>query len=666
MALDLETLAVGLVVDTDEFQKGLGDADKVAQGWANKLGGAGNLAFAGLAAGATAAVAGVAVIGSAALDVSSQVDSAAANMAASLGIPIVEAERFAEIARNVYGNNFAESVTDAADVVTIAAQRMGGASEAAIESAATNALRLRDVFGTDVNESLSAAQTLMETFGVTSDEAFNMIAAGFQKGLDRSGDLLDSINEYAPQYANAEVPMEGFFNLMESGAAGGVLGVDKANDAFKEFVVRIQDGSDTTRNSLESLGINADELFANLADGTTTVGDAFTSVTGKLADTEDQAVQMQAGVGLLGTQFEDLGADAATALSLTGDSFTNVEGTIESLDAKYATFGSAVEGIWRRLVVSISPFTDKLLDLVNDAMPKVMDAFDAFDAAVGPTMEGIGSTIETVVNFINGIWERFSSSVDTNAVGPLRYWQEWADANLPRLQQLFQTILGAIQTFWDNHGATIMHIVDNTFNTVWTVIDTVMRTIGDLITLALQVLTGDWEGAWGTMQGIVGRIWEAIQTVIGNQLDSLRTAITSIDWAELGRNIMQGVADGISNGAQNIVNAAEDAAQRALEAAKSWLGIGSPSKVAADDIGEPFAQGVGIGAMRGLRDLAGKIDTGLAAVMGDLAMPQPVMAGAGGRAPITINITLQGSATYEDGRKVGKGVLDELRSRGLA
>jgi len=41
------------------------------------------------------------------------------------------------------------------------------------------------------------------------------------------------------------------------------------------------------------------------------------------------------------------------------------------------------------------------------------------------------------------------------------------------------------------------------------------------------------------------------------------------------------------------------------------------------------------------------------------------MAGAGAGGGMTINVYLSGSATYEDGRAVGAGINDELRSRGL-
>src|SRR5690606_37368809 len=94
--------------------------------------------------------------------------------------------------------------------------------------------------------------------------------------------------------------------------------------------------------------------------------------------------------------------------------------------------------------------------------------------------------------------------------------------------------------------------------------------------------------------------WGTIQIVIGNQLDSIRTIITGFDWAGLGSNIISGIANGISNGAERIREAARSAAQSALNAAKSWLGISSPSRVAELEIGRPFAAGIGQGVTEGM------------------------------------------------------------------
>lgn len=65
-----------------------------------------------------------------------------------------------------------------------------------------------------------------------------------------------------------------------------------------------------------------------------------------------------------------------------------------------------------------------------------------------------------------------------------------------------------------------------------------------------------------------------------------------------GKSIMQGLANGISAGYNAVVGAIKRVASAAVAAAKSALKIGSPSKVFADEVGVPVAQGIGMGAER--------------------------------------------------------------------
>lgn len=121
----------------------------------------------------------------------------------------------------------------------------------------TNALTLRDTFEMDVAESTRAATQLMQQFGISGDEAYNLIAQGAQQGLNQNGDLLDVINEYSNQYAQAGLSAEDMFNSIQNGANEGVWSIDKMGDAFKEFNIRMNDG--TANEYLTSLGLNADE-----------------------------------------------------------------------------------------------------------------------------------------------------------------------------------------------------------------------------------------------------------------------------------------------------------------------------------------------------------------------------------------------------------------------
>lgn len=63
----------------------------------------------------------------------------------------------------------------------------------------------------------------------------------------------------------------------------------------------------------------------------------------------------------------------------------------------------------------------------------------------------------------------------------------------------------------------------------------------------------------------------------------------------IGRNIIDGIKNGLKNVASNLVQAAKDAGRAALDGIKNVLGIHSPSRVFRDEVGQMMALGLGIG-----------------------------------------------------------------------
>lgn len=647
-------LAVAIAADAQKYYDGLNQTVNQTKGWADNIGGIASMALGGVVVGAaTAVVGGMAAIGTAAFQVSDDTAQAAANMAASLDVPAERAEAFADIARQVYGNNFAGSVVEAGDVVAEAYRRMGDVGNEQLQRISEQAFALADNFDTGPTEAISAAQTLMDEFGLTSDQAFDFIAKGFQKGLNRSGDFLETINEYATQFSEADANAGQFFSVLETGMQGGALGTDKAADLFKEFVVRIQDGSKTTASSLEAIGINSEYVLEQLASGQISAANVFDLVVQKLGEV-DSATQMQAGVGLLGTQFEDLGASAALSIDIYSASVDDMVGAADQLNAKYNTFGDMFAGIWRKAVVSVAPATDKLLELANEAMPYVEQGFDFLADKVPPAIDFVVRAVDTGVDFIKGLFDGPLQDGLDNGVGAFETVQDWIDTNMPLIQATIATVLGAITAFWDEHGDAIMTVVRNFMSIVQTLFDTYLNNALDIVTAVMQLITGDFEGAEETILGIVDRTWAAVLSIIGTMIRNIQTVIEDVDWLALGRNIIEGIANGVGFAAHLLVEAVKASAGWALEGVKALLGIASPSQVMADEVGLPMVQGI----MRGFAD-------NLPALEGLSLNMSGVAAGAGGGAgimpaPITINIYT------DDARTAGDSVVQSLRAYGLA
>lgn len=176
---------------------------------------------------------------------------------AATGASNEEIKAFNDSMLNIYNNNFGENFEDIANSMAQIKQQAGDIGAEELEEMTTNALMLRDTFDFEVNESMRAAKMLMDQFGLTGTEAYTLIAQGAQNGLDKNGDLLDSINEYGVHYSQMGYGAEEFFNSLKNGTEAGTFSVDKLGDAMKEFGIRTKDSSDTTAGAFIAIGLAA-------------------------------------------------------------------------------------------------------------------------------------------------------------------------------------------------------------------------------------------------------------------------------------------------------------------------------------------------------------------------------------------------------------------------
>ncbi|MGB4949059.1 MAG: phage tail tape measure protein, partial [Rhizobiaceae bacterium] len=293
MSAELGDAIVYLSAENAQLKKDLDNAQKHTDGWLSQLGMGINIALGNALVSAVGkGIQAVGNLGKSVLDFSLDSQKSVVYLQSELGATADEAKILGDVAQAVWKNNFGADVLEAAAVVGQVRQQLKSLNTEGIQGAAQLALALRDAYGADTQKTIDAARTLMEDFNLTYQQAFDFIAAGYQKGLDRSGDFLDSITEYAPQFASAQAGAGQFFSAMETGLQGGMLGTDRALDMFKEFRVRLLDGSTTTADGLKQIGLSVDDISARINNGSLTWTDAFALVQNGIRNADGQATQM--------------------------------------------------------------------------------------------------------------------------------------------------------------------------------------------------------------------------------------------------------------------------------------------------------------------------------------------------------------------------------------
>lgn len=264
------------------------------------------------ALGAGVAAAGVVVAG---VKGANDINSAMNQLTAATGATTEQSEKWRGVLESVYKNNYGEDYGDIADGIEQITKNLGDMDSEPLQSVTESAFALRDTFGYEIPESTRAAKAMMDNFGISGDQAMNLIAKGAQSGLDYSGELLDSISEYSVQFNKVGLGANDMFAIFQKGAESGAFNLDKVGDAVKEFSIRAIDGSDTTVAGFKKIGLNADEMAKKFSAGGDTAKEAFQQTIKGLAEMEDPIAQNTAGVDLFGTMWEDLGPEAVTAMA---------------------------------------------------------------------------------------------------------------------------------------------------------------------------------------------------------------------------------------------------------------------------------------------------------------------------------------------------------------
>lgn len=302
-----------------------------------------------------------------AVNFKAEFESAMNTLQVQTGMSSKEMEKYNGIMKEMYNKNYGESFDDIAQSIATVAQNSKEVDPAKIQELTEGALTLRDAFGFEVNETMRAANMLMDQFGISGEEAYNLIAQGAQNGLNKNGDLLDTINEYAVHFKQTGRGAEDFFNMLENGAEEGTFSVDKLGDAWKEFGIRAKDTTTTTTEAYEILGLNADEMRAKFAAGGESAKQATDTILTALFSMDDAVKQNQAGVDLFGTMWEDLGADAIKALSDTNGEITSTKNSLEEINKiQYSGFKNELEQMGRELQTSVfEPLAEKVIPQVK-------------------------------------------------------------------------------------------------------------------------------------------------------------------------------------------------------------------------------------------------------------------------------------------------------------
>ena len=519
-----------------------------------------------LGAGFLAAGTAIAGVGIMAVNSANDMDKAMNQYLASTGKSTEETERYKKVMEDIYANNYGDSFGDIGEAMADITKNLGDLDDTSLQEVTESAFALRDTFGYEIPESTRAAKAMMDNFGISGEQAMNLIAAGAQNGLDYSGELMDSISEYSVQFAKVGLDADDMFKIFQKGAESGAFNLDKVGDAVKEMAIRVVDGSDTTAQGFEAIGLNADEMAAKFAAGGDSAKEAFNETIAALASMEDPLAQNQAGVALFGTMWEDLGPEAVTALADIEEGAYDTAGAMESIkNIKYDDIGSVFEGLKRSLEVLIVPLgeqliplmaelIDNVLPLLEEALPPLVEAISGVVEALGPAVEDVLPTLmdalaEIGEPLMDMAEEIFPVLLDAfNEILPLA--AELISEILPVLAEILETILPPLVEIVSTIlpplielVSALMPIFETVINLLQPILDLFTSLLTPIVNLISQGVTPLVNSLTPLIQMIADRLIPVIKlmtSAISNSLSGALSTATSImgNLTQVFRNVV--------------------------------------------------------------------------------------------------------------------------------
>jgi hypothetical protein len=295
-------------------------------------------------------------------------------------------------------------------------------------------------------------------------------------------------------------------------------------------------------------------------------------------------------------------------------------------------FIAFIDGVnWDAVMQDLGAINDALYDFIYgtdwqsglDGIGAGLNSFLGFIAPITSALSELGATAAPILEALyNGIVAQVASPE--------------TQAQLQAVTTIFgllADIIVSVLAIAINGMRIQWQAMYDTFTVVWPYIQsaismwmTMMKPLQDLVigvlTAISQALKGDTVGAFETVKNAVTTfattVNNAVQGMVTAVLIAVGTMMVSLanQALSIGSAIANGIAKGIQNGVTAITNAARSAAQSALDAAMKLLGIASPSKVFADQVGYQMSAGMAAGIMRGIPDITGAIGGASGAAVG--------------------------------------------------
>ncbi|WP_010247746.1 phage tail protein [Peptoniphilus rhinitidis] len=431
----------------------------------------------------------------------------------------------------------------------------------------------------DVYEAIHAIQDNLQITGTTALEAATTVSGSANQMKSAFKDALGSIaigENVQQSFANLAMTIKTFvFDNLIPMIMEIFRNIPEGLMAFTSTMgpMLIQEGTKLIQNLAQGITTGLPTLITKAAEIITNLITGFTQNAPKL---------IQSGVELIKNLMKGLIDNIPLIIEKAGEIILKLVEAIITVAPQLASAGMELAtnlsvGLWNKMPEILAKMGEFLVNLVKLIIEKAPEFLARGKELMEKMKEGIESLREAikqaVVTIITAIIEFLASKAgDFLAKGKelIDKIKEGFNAKKEAVKQAITNIITAVITFLQSKA-------------------------GEFLNKGKELI-GKLKDGFNQKKADVVNAGKEI-------IEAARTAIASFKskFVEVGSHIIEGVAQGIRNGVGKITSAAKEAAGKALTAAKSRLGINSPSKVFANEVGKWIPEGMAKGISGNLK-----------------------------------------------------------------
>lgn len=295
-----------------------------------------------------------------------------------------------------------------------------------------NVQAVADVYGKEFTDVLQSANALSKQFGITNEEAIEIIKDGFVSGADVSGNFLDTVKEYPAFFREAGLSASEFVAISTEAVKQGVFS-DKGVDAIKEATIRLREMSASTSEALAGIGLSGEEIQRAMADGSMTAFDAIQKVSEKLNELPETSSAVGTAVAdIFGGAGEDAGLQYLKTLkdiSTDLDEVKDKAGEYATLQDDYLNSQVELQSATNRLFGSFSTSFDDVMTkaktFLNNVLSGLINGVLDFGARIGATFSAIKVYVSEAMDAFRTLGELLKAVVTLQFGDVSKAWDNW-------------------------------------------------------------------------------------------------------------------------------------------------------------------------------------------------------------------------------------------------